>query len=261
MNLFEECTRVFQAERELVLVNELPSTNRLAMELGAEGAPSGTLVVAEHQTAGRGRLGRSWFSPSGANLYFSLLLRPSLPPQDSGLLCLAAAVGLVEVLNRTPWRMDGPSPDPRLFIKWPNDLVSAEGRKLCGILSEMELTSDGSQIGFVVIGVGLNVNQEFFPPDLPLAESLARWRGRSFRRAALLEEIVPSIETWTGRVATRRHEMLAAWKASAHTLGRRVRVGDVEGVAVDLRVDGALILDDGEGHRQAVLAGDVEEAS
>ena len=218
------------------------STNRLAHDLGLAACPGGTLVVAEEQTGGRGRKGRSWESAAGANLTFSLVLRPALPPREAPLLCLAAAVAVAEVLG--------------LRLKWPNDVLDHEGRKVAGILAEVHAEVDW--LHFIVLGVGLNVNQERFGEALPQAASVS-WTHGPQDRAGLLGRLVPAIERRCGQVAARRDRVLDAWRELSWTLGQPVRVPEsgLEGVAVSLRDDGALMVETTTGV-VPVLAGDVE---
>lgn len=189
-------------------------------------------MVANQQTAGRGRLGRTWDGEAGLNLMFSLVLEPPVIPQMAPVCVLAWAAAMAEVLE--------------CQVKWPNDLITRDGQKLGGILAE--LSAEAEQVRFVVMGVGINVNQDTFP-GLPLATSVAAETGASADRAELLQRLVSAIES----VDLSGGPSLELWRARSHTLGRRVRVGDVEGVAQDVREDGALLID---GH--PVLAGDVE---
>jgi BirA family transcriptional regulator, biotin operon repressor / biotin---[acetyl-CoA-carboxylase] ligase len=241
------------AGRQVSVMESTESTNRDAFGLALGGAPSGTVVVSDAQTGGRGRLGRSWYSPPNANLYFSMVFRPRLSPGDAPLLCLAAAVSIVRVLRGPPWRT-GLKPD--LFIKWPNDVVTSHGYKVAGLLAEMESSPSG--LDFVVVGVGLNVNQDAFPLELPVATSLSLLRGTCFDRALLLGELVTAIEAGVVQVETDREAMLESWRSFSHTLGRRIQVAGHEGLAFDLRPDGALLLRKDDGTVQPVLAGDVE---
>lgn len=218
---------------------ETGSTNAEAAALGRLGVER-ALVVADRQSAGRGRLGRQWQSPAGLNLYFSMLLRPDCRPQDAPLLCLAAGVAVAEVLD--------------LELKWPNDVLSAEGKKLCGLLAETGFR--GQSLDFVVIGVGVNVHQQGFPPELPNASSLAEL-GRARPRAQLLAELVAALEDTLDAALVQPSGVLTRWRRRSQTLGRRVRVGQVEGLAEDIRADGALLLRTAEGP-QVILAGDVE---
>lgn len=198
----------------------LDSTQRVARERAEAGAPHGSVILAEHQTAGRGRLGRSWLDEPGQNLTFSVVVRPRGSARTAPLLCLGAAAGLATAFD--------------LRVKWPNDVVTQEGRKVAGLLAEMETT--GLDVRWVVLGVGLNVNQTVFAPELPNAASLAQLGGPRDRDETL-ETAVAAILAWC------EHEgRLDLWRSRAHTLGRRVRIGDVEGVATHLRDDGALVV-------------------
>jgi len=157
------------------------STNRVAMEMAENGARHGTVVVADAQTAGRGRMGRRWVSPAGKNLYVSLLLRPPVPTVDAPLLALVAGVALADAVEAVG--VPG-------SLKWPNDLYCG-GRKAGGILAEMASDPDG--VRHVVIGVGLNVNMEEadFPPDLRgTATSLRIRAGVVFRRVDVLARLL-----------------------------------------------------------------------
>lgn len=218
------------------------STNRLARERATTlpvGAPL-PVVVADHQTEGRGRRGRAWHAVPGESLLFSVVLRPELPTHQAPRAVLLWAAAMAKVLD--------------VSLKWPNDLVVREGDRLCkvgGILAELEsslVPFDGpGRTVSVVLGVGINVDQQHFE-GLPDATSLALLGRTVADRAALLGELVRAIDT------TDLHapDALDAWRERACMLGTRVRVGDLVGVAEDIRDDGALIVDG-----RPVLAGDV----
>jgi len=234
--------------------DSLPSTSELAFRLAAEGAEHGELVVAETQTAGRGRRGRSWASPAGKNLYASLVLRPELPPQRAPELTLLAAVSVAEALG-------GEGVDPT--IKWPNDLQVA-GKKIAGILTELSAESD--RVHFVVLGIGVNLNAapSDFPPDVAaLATSVLRVLGRRVDRAAFVARLMKLLEQW---MQVHQSEgfgpVRARWRALSGTLGLEVLVKserrELRGVAEDIDDDGALLLRTDAGVER-VLAGDVEQ--
>ncbi len=204
------------------------STQRVARELAEQNAPDGTIVIADAQTAGRGTHGRSWSSPPGQNLYATAILRPSIPLPQAALLSLRFAALLAQRLNAV-------LPGAPLRVKWPNDLVTMEGKKVAGILGEME--SRDSQIRYVLLGVGLNVNQVSFAPELPNATSLAILNDRSMDREATLELLCAALAE--GPLLPGGLDL---WRLLSHTLGRQVRVGDVEGLAEGLAPDGALIV-------------------
>jgi BirA family transcriptional regulator, biotin operon repressor / biotin---[acetyl-CoA-carboxylase] ligase len=204
----------------VVYCKETDSTNRVARGLGV-----GSVVVADHQTAGRGRLGRTWISEPGANLLMSIVMQAPADPARAPRLCLLWAAAIAEALD--------------VRVKWPNDLVTADGRKLGGILAEI----DG---GRIVLGVGLNVNQIFFPDGLPAA-SLRSIHGEPRDRLSILERVLDAIR------AVAYDEDLVRWRARSITLGRRVSVNGRTGIANDVREDGALLVDG-----TPVLTGDVE---
>lgn len=230
----------------------LSSTNDVAKELGRQGLPEGTLVVAEGQTAGRGRLGRQWSSPAAVGLYVSLILRPPLPPTELPQITLTAAVAAARALERAA--------RVRVGIKWPNDLL-LDGKKLGGILTELETEADW--IRYLVVGLGLNVNTASFPPDLAAtATSLFQATGRQHSRLAVLrawlEELEPLYELFLDRQFP---VILAAWKSRTVTLGRpaRVRQGgkELQGMAVDVAADGALLLRTAGGTLVRVTSGEL----
>jgi BirA family biotin operon repressor/biotin-[acetyl-CoA-carboxylase] ligase len=230
----------------------LGSTNDLAKELGRQEAPEGTLVVAEAQTAGRGRLGRGWESPPGVGLYVSLLLRPPLPPTEMPQLTLTAAVAVARVLSRVTGLTPG--------IKWPNDLLIHD-KKVGGILTEMETELD--RIRHLVVGLGLNVNNREFPPPLQdTATSLALAAGRPFSRLELLQVWLEEFEQLYNRFLGRGFPgILEEWKQYTVTLGREVRVrqgmGEIRGRALAVDPDGTLLVQTRPGEIVRVTAGEI----
>lgn len=163
---------------------ETGSTNDAARQLAEQGAAEGTVVVAEEQALGRGRLGRSWLSERGAGIYVSILLRPVVKPGDATVLTLVAAVAASEAIEQAC----GLTAD----IKWPNDLLLS-GRKCCGILSEMQADKDG--IRYVIVGIGINVNHSAFPEELGQRATSLRIEGKqSYSRVALLCALLQKFE-------------------------------------------------------------------
>jgi BirA family biotin operon repressor/biotin-[acetyl-CoA-carboxylase] ligase len=234
------------------------STNDRAAEEARGGAAAGLVVAADSQTAGRGRLGRSWHSPPGSNLYVSILLRPRRPPAEIPPLTLLAGGALATALADLGFA-------PRL--KWPNDveMVDQTGRrrKVAGILTEM--SSAGERCAHVVVGVGLNVNGEDFPPEIAeRATSLRREGGRPVDRAivlaAFLNRLEPMLEDFEARgpaAAVAAFEAHAGLPAACRVTvpGRR---GDrLEGVALGVDPDGALRLRDETGHIHRVISGEL----
>ncbi|WP_141618404.1 biotin--[acetyl-CoA-carboxylase] ligase [Myxococcus sp. AB036A] len=233
----------------------LPSTNEKAFRLAQDGARHGEVVVAEQQTAGKGRRGRTWVSPPGLNLYFSAILRPGLPPQRAPELTLVAAVALAESLRDA---------GVEAAIKWPND-VHIDGLKVAGILTE--LSAEPERVHFVIVGVGVNLNSqaEHFPEELrATATSLSLALGQPVHRARFAASLWTRLEEWldlyldTGFDAVR-----ARWKALSSTLGQDVLVRtdrqELRGRAEDIDPSGALLVRTAEGSLERVLAGDVEQ--
>jgi BirA family biotin operon repressor/biotin-[acetyl-CoA-carboxylase] ligase len=233
----------------------VPSTNEVAFRLAADGAEHGEVVVAEQQTAGKGRRGRTWVSPTGLNLYFSAILRPELAPQHAPELTLVAAVALAETLCEA-------GADAR--IKWPND-VQIDGRKVAGILTE--LSAEPERVHFVVLGVGVNLNAgpEHFPPEVAsTATSLSQVLGQSVNRALFTTSLWGRLEEWLDL----HHEVgfgpvRQRWKELSSTLGQEVVVrtdrSELRGVAEDIDPAGALMVRTAGGSLERVLAGDVEQ--
>jgi len=231
---------------------EVGSTNDLAKELAARGAPEGALVVAEAQTGGRGRLGRSWDSPPGAGLYVSLILRPPLPPTEMPQITLTTAVAAARALRRVTGATPG--------IKWPNDLLLA-GKKVGGILTEMETESD--QIRHLVVGLGLNVNNPAFPAGLePIATSLLLATGREHSRLNILQAWLEEFEELYERFLAREFAaILEEWRSLTVTLRQRltVRQGPVtiRGLALEVAPDGALLVQTESGEVVRVTSGEI----
>jgi BirA family biotin operon repressor/biotin-[acetyl-CoA-carboxylase] ligase len=240
--------------REIHHSVELASTNDEAHQLAEEGAAHGEIVVAETQTAGRGRRGRSWVSPPGKSIALSVVLRPALPPSRAPEIPLVAAVAICEAARELG--------AASAAIKWPND-VECSGRKLAGILAE--LRTDGDRTRHVVLGVGLNCNLE--AQDLPgelreSATSLRIERGEPVPRALACARLLEALDEW---IALHDVEGFAPvrerFRQLSSTLGRRVRVdldpGALEGDALDLADDGALLVRSERGELVRVVAGDV----
>ncbi len=232
---------------------ELGSTSDRAKQLAEGGAGHGEVVVAERQTAGRGRRGRSWSSAAGQGVSFSVILRPeALPPARAPELTLVAAVAICDALRQA---------GVEAGIKWPNDLL-AGGRKIAGILTEMAAEAD--RVQWVVIGVGVNVNsrREDFPEPLrEEATSVLLERGQPAPRALLLAACLTLLEDWVDLHAEQGFEPIrAAWRERSVTLGQRVAVrtdgGELVGVAEEIDATGALLVRTAAG-LERVLAGDV----
>ena len=246
------------AAPSIVRCGRVDSTQAIVFALAAEGAPDRTVVVADSQTAGRGRRGRVWHDEPRASLLASILLRPRLAPAQLSTLSLTAGVAVVEALASAT-RLA-----PRL--KWPNDVL-VDGRKLAGILLESRLgpelpaapgASALQSASIVALGIGINLAQRAFPPELAAhATSVRLAGGGDVDRDALLGVLLESLDRWRGRLETDGFAPVRMrWRALADTLGRTVSVDGVTGVAVDVDDDGALLVDEG-GRRRRVIAGDV----
>ena len=240
-------------KRGIVHLETVDSTNNIAKQIAAKGCPEGTIVVAEEQQLGRGRLARGWFSPYGKGVWFSLILRPPFAPQDAPKCTLLAAVAVTRALRRTTGL--------ECKIKWPNDILW-QNKKLVGILTEMSAEMDA--INYVVIGMGINVNihEGDFPPELKdIAVSLAQAAGVEFSRVAVLQAVLEELETlYQEALDSGFAPVLDAWRSLSATLGQDVRViglkSEFEGVAQDIDEDGALLVESADGLKR-VLAGDV----
>jgi len=245
------CTRF---GRPVESYSVLGSTNDVALELGREGAPEGTVVVAERQTKGRGRLGRTWESPPGVGIWCSVLVRPNLAPRYAPWLTLSAAVSVITVLESEA----GVSPR----IKWPNDVL-VDDKKLCGILTE--LVAEQDRIEYAVVGIGLNVNQTV--DDLPsivrdTASSVRIVTGRRFSRMALLRALLELLERDYYHMLEQGFEVTRSrWMDYSATMGRTVRCewNDtvVSGQAVGLGDEGALLIREADGRVVPVVRGNV----
>lgn len=224
---------------------ELDSTMNRAKEMARAGCPPYTVVIADRQTEGRGRMQRVWQSEEGG-LYFSMVLRPSLPPKEGPLVNFAVALDLVSALEQCC--------GIAAQVKWPNDILVDE-RKIAGILSQMEFEAE--QISFINIGVGLNLNNRPEVADKPAVSAL-QLTGKRVSRAEVLSSFLDLFEK---RMATFSSQaVVEAWKARTVTLGRRVTIATVrdtyEGLAVDVDEDGGLILEMADGARRTVFYGD-----
>ena len=239
--------------RKVICYDVVDSTNVVLKNLAREGAEVGTVVVADSQGTGRGRMERAFFSPPGKGIWVSILLRPTFLPQDAPKCTLMAAVAVARAMEKFGLRA---------AIKWPNDILH-DGRKLVGILTEMSAEMDC--VNYVVIGIGINVNiaPEEFPAELrAIATSLMQMKGAPLPRVAFLQELLRVLDDLYASVQREGFApVLAAWREYAVTLGQEVRVigpagEEFEGVAVDIDAEGALLVDTAEGRRR-VLAGDV----
>lgn len=246
------CTRRFG--RSILFSREVDSTNKWAKELATYGADEGTVAIAETQTKGRGRLDREWISPTGG-LWFSLILRPKLSPTEAVKLTLVAGLAVAKVLREMF--------DLRAETKWPNDVL-VNGRKICGVLAEMNTT--GETVDFVVVGVGVNVNfdvEKVFPEQLKkVSTSLEKELGRKVKLGNLFRALLERLENlYELFVEEGFNPILEEWKKYAGFLGCKVEVtgpaGKMSGLALDVDYEGALVLRLEDGTVKRVFVGDV----
>jgi len=242
--------------REIHWFDETDSTNRVALELARSGAPHGTTVIAESQTAGRGRLGRSFFSPPHLNLYTSIVLRPTLTTASAPTWILAAATACAETI-------DGYCAPGEVEIKWPNDVL-LRGSKTSGIL--MELAAEATQVSFLVLGIGINLNVD--RGDLPdefraHATSLSSHLHAPVDRIAFASSLYLQLEGVLDACAERGFDAVRTrFERFFRMRGREVRVleidgGETAGRAVGIDPDGALRIRTAAGREKRVIAGDV----
>ncbi len=272
--------------KEIIFRESLDSTNTLAMELAEKGVSHGTVVIADRQLKGRGRLGRTWFSPPKGNIYMSVIVRPEIEPKDATLLTIMSAISCSRAVRN--------STGIEVKIKWPNDLMVSE-RKLGGILTEMK--SDQDRIVFAVIGIGINVNtrldafpsdvravatsviEEFNNPSLPTQKSphppfikggqggikdggAGGFEKSEISRTLIIAAILNELERWFKvLIKGGRIQLINEWKKLSSTLGRKVKVvsgkDTFSGIAEDIDDEGMLILRLPSGGLKKISAGDV----
>ena len=233
---------------------ELDSTNNFARRLAEQATSAGTIVIAERQTQGRGRAGRSWISPPYMNLYLSIVLRPELPPAEAPQITLMAAVALADTVASF---MSLP-----VLIKWPNDIL-VNGKKLAGILTEASSTSE--RIDFVILGIGINLNfpEKLMPEAIrQRATSLLIATQNNIRREVFLRRLIQDLDRCYGILEeTGFGAIMPRWEARFGLRDRRVRVDMIDGAifgrARGIDRDGALIVETDNGKFQRVIAGDV----
>ncbi|MDN5330791.1 MAG: BirA family transcriptional regulator [Tepidanaerobacteraceae bacterium] len=238
--------------RKIYYYPSIGSTNDEAKKLAQNGAPHGTLVIAEEQTGGKGRLGRRWVSPPREGIWLSIILRPSLEPYEAPRITMTCAVAAAKAIRKVAG-ID-------CWIKWPNDLL-VEGKKVAGILTEM--SADMDSINFVVTGIGVNVNNTDFPAEIKeTATSLKLVSGKNVERLKILTEFLSQFEVFYRYLEDGEFgKVLEEWRQLSCNLGRRVRIigrnSELEGLALDVDDDGALLVKTDGGTVERVLSGDV----
>jgi BirA family biotin operon repressor/biotin-[acetyl-CoA-carboxylase] ligase len=238
---------------EILVFEETASTNDVVEHLAKSGAREGLVVFAESQTRGRGRRGRTWISPRAKGLWFSVLLRPALPPTAASRITVAAGVAVARAIRETC------GVDAR--IKWPND-VTVNGRKLAGILTELRAEADEILLAILGIGIDVNCGQEDFPKELAgVATSLELETGSAQDRVALAAQVLTDVDECYGAALTDFEAVADEWAKLCTTLGRHIVVTmgqrRIEGFAQALDSDGALLLRRDSGQMERILGGDV----
>jgi BirA family biotin operon repressor/biotin-[acetyl-CoA-carboxylase] ligase len=231
------------------------STNTAALNLAQKGAEHGTVVVAEEQTAGRGRLGRTWYSEKSSGIYVSVILRPPFSPTAAPILTLMAGVATQHALNTAT----GLSVD----IRWPNDLL-VKGKKVAGILTEMN--AELGRLHAVVLGIGINVNHSVMPAELkPVATSLRIESQRTWSRVQIIIALLKELERYYHLLLEKGNAAIAERWAAASTYanGKRIRImtAEAESLATTVGLDpsGALRVRYDDWHEEALVAGEVVE--
>lgn len=239
--------------QRVTVCQSVDSTNRMARQMAAQGAPSGTCVIADRQTAGRGRRGRSFYSPPGEGLYMSVVLRPRALPEEIMNLTALVAVGACDAVEAVCGERPG--------IKWTNDLVLGT-KKLAGILTELSIIAETREVEYVVVGIGVNCAQTQFPEDIrDVATSIWLHTGRRAARARLAAALLRAFARLDAQLPGGCAEDMARFRAGCVTLGRRVTIlrGDSsrEALAEDVAPDGALIVRYDDGTQEHIASGEV----
>jgi BirA family biotin operon repressor/biotin-[acetyl-CoA-carboxylase] ligase len=232
------------------------STNSVAMRLGEQGEPHGALVIAEEQTAGRGRAGRTWHSEKTNGIYMTVLLRPAISPQQAPLITLVVGVAVRDAIEE----QTGLVPD----LRWPNDLLFGR-KKFCGILTEMNAEQD--RIHFVAAGIGINVNHERVPQELSeIATSLRIETGRIHSRVEIVARLLRHLDSYYNRFLSEGAEAIIARfsEVSSFARGKRVRIATLTetytGTTDGLESGGLLRVRRDDGRTLPVIAGTLTEA-
>ena len=234
---------------------EIDSTNNYAKKIASEGCAHGTVVVADRQTMGRGRIGRQWQSDSADGLWFSIVVRPELEPENIQVITLATSVAVVEAIKETQGIICG--------IKWPNDII-LDGRKLGGILTE--LSAEPGHVNYVVVGIGINVNQDLEHFDYEIrqkAVSLKMYDNKPVQRSKLLGSILTSFEKlYKSVLLGKNKDIIDKWSEYSVTIGKEVKVAyrNVEyiGTAQSIAADGRLIVKCKDGVTREISAGEIQ---
>jgi len=239
--------------KNLIVCEETVSTNIDAFKLASQGAEEGTVLVAENQTGGKGRFGRSWLSVQGRGLYLSIILRPQIAPSKASGITIAAAVALSDTLDEFGIKNHE--------IKWPNDIL-INGRKISGILTEMK--GDADKIDFIITGIGINLNtrpEDYHSDVKKIAASVSDSRGGDIDRCAFLQSLLRNFERYyLNFINSGFSDILDIWKEKASIIGRQIKVSLIDetftGVVKGLNAEGFLIVETETGER-LINSGDI----
>ena len=252
--ILSKCSPAYPWKEYFHWFDSIGSTNDEARRMALAGAPHGTVLIADHQTGGHGRMGRCFHSPEGVGIYLSIILRPDCRPQKLMHLTCAAAVAMCEAIEQSTGLRPG--------IKWTNDLVYGK-RKLGGILTALGMTPKG-MVDYAIIGIGINCCQtpEDFPPEIQnIAGSLAMMTGRETDRAKVAAAMMESLWRMDETLLTGMAPMLRRYRTDCVTLGQDVVLVRGEekryGQALDIDDNGAVVVRFADGHTEAVNSGEV----
>jgi BirA family biotin operon repressor/biotin-[acetyl-CoA-carboxylase] ligase len=252
--ILSDLSTVKWGKEYLYTFDEVDSTNELAKSYALAGKPEGTVVIAEKQLQGKGRLGRTWVSPKGLGIWVSVVIRPDILPMKSPQITFVLAVGMVRAILKDLGL--------KAQIKWPNDIL-INGKKVAGIL--MELSAEIERVNYIVFGIGLNVNQktEDFPEEIRNnAISLRIALGQKVARVKVLKAMLEELERSYSEYLQQGFDyILEEWKANSNTLGKEVQIlmdgTKLEGRAIDVDQEGFLIVQDKNNNLHRIIAGDV----
>lgn len=253
----KQCLKTDIIGKKIYLFDEIDSTNMKALKLGEAGDREGTLILTESQTKGKGRLGRTWYSPKGVNLYLSVILRPIIPLKEAPLTTFVAAISIAETIMKVT--------DIKPGIKWPNDIM-INGKKIAGTLTE--LVSDGDKVNYIVLGMGINLNMDLSSATEEIrnrAGSLREASGNYIDRTYFLVFLLSEFEYYYLLFKKgERRRIMDIYTSYSVTLGKRIRVDSrglsTEGLVEGFSRDGALLIKKDDGAIETILSGDIELA-
>lgn len=256
----EKCLKTSILGKNIIFLKETESTNDAAESLAHRGGAEGTVIIADSQLSGRGRMGRKWSSPAGKGIWMSLILRPSIPPAQTPLITLAASLAVARALRKVANICPG--------IKWPNDII-LDGKKVCGILTEMN--TEINRVNYIVLGIGINIGQKLsdFEEEIKdKAISLTMYLQRNSRnfenvmRSDIIKAVIEELEElYISLLDGDGASIVEGWKKYSITIGRRISIssGDSRcaGKAVDIAPDGSLVVECEDGTIKTVSSGEI----